>query len=84
MIYDDSGILRSFFSSSLLSALFFFFFLILFVSPLIFSVRFATPIFADETLDRRFDVVVHFVRFINLYIRKERTVELEETSTTPG
>ena len=25
MIYDDSGILRSFFSSSLLSALFFFF-----------------------------------------------------------
>lgn len=79
MIYDDSGILRSFFSSSLLSALFF-----LFVSPLIFSVRFATPIFANDTLDRRFDVVVHFVRFINLYIRKERTVELEETSTIPG
>lgn len=82
MIYDDSGILRSFFSSSLLSALFFF--SILFVSPLIFSVRFATPIFANDTLDRRFDVVVHFIRFINLYIRKERTVELEETSTIPG
>lgn len=81
MIYDDSGILRSFFSSSLLSALFFC--LILFVSPLIFSVRFATPIFANDTLDRRFDVV-HFVRFINLYIRKERTVELEETNTISG
>lgn len=82
MIYDDSGILRSFFSSSLLSGLLFC--LILFVSPLIFSERFATLIFADETLDRRFDVVVHFLRFINLYIRKKRTVELEETSTIPG
>lgn len=82
MIYDDSGILRSFFSSSLLSGLLFYF--ILFVSPLIFSVRFATLIFADETPDRRFDVVVHFARFINLYIRKKRTVELEETSTIPG
>lgn len=70
--------------SLLLFFLLYFFFSILFVSPLIFSVRFATPIFANDTLDRRFDVVVHFVRFINLYIRKERTVELEETSTIPG